>query len=188
MKSRIISLDMTRQLQSGLTLVELLIGLTAVAVIFVLASPGFSALLRNHHIESTAGELAITMNLASSEATRRYSTVRVCPSSDGVSCRQDGDWNRGWLVFSDGNANGVPEKIEIIKAFGSPNQKVRVRSQGAIVDVAIFTIAGLSGNDSFTEGAFRVCHVESTSVSRTVSVNQDGWVDVAESDKSCENS
>jgi type IV fimbrial biogenesis protein FimT len=176
---------MTRHLQGGLTLVELLIGLTAVAVILVLAVPGFSTLLQDHYLKSTAGDLAVSMNLASSEAARRHSTVRVCPSSDGVSCRQDGDWNSGWLVFSDGNANGTPENIEIIQAFESPNQKVRVEAQGATGDVVSFTVAGLSGNDGFTKSVFRVCHVESASVSRTVTVNQDGWVDVTEGDKSC---
>jgi len=187
MTSRNISTNTTRRLQGGFTIVELLIGLTAIAVIFILAAPGFSNLLQQHYLKSTAGDLASTMNLASSEANRRHSTVRVCPSADGVSCRQDGDWNRGWLVFSDGNANGMPENIEIIQAFGSPNKKVRVQTQGAIGDVASFTIAGLSGNDNFTTGAFRVCHVESNSVSRTVTVDQDGWVDVTEGGEPCEN-
>ena len=176
-----------RLAQVGLTVVELLIVFSVIAVIFLLSAPGVSGLMQERSVKNASNDLFVSLNLAKSEATKRHGTVRICPSSDGVSCRQDGDWNRGWLVFSDGNANGMPENIEIIQAFGSPNKKVRVQTQGAIGDVASFTIAGLSGNDNFTTGAFRVCHVESNSVSRTVTVDQDGWVDVTEGGKSCEN-
>ena len=92
----------------GLTVVEFLIGFTVIAVIALLTAPGVSGLLQGRQIGNAASELARGLSLAKIEAEKRHSTVRVCPSSDGLSCRQDGDWNRGWLVFSDGNGDGSP--------------------------------------------------------------------------------
>ena len=171
--------------QIGLTVVELLIAFSVLAVILLLTAPGISALVQDHYLKSAGSELYASLSLARNEAKRRHSTVRMCPSSDGKSCRGDGDWNKGWLVFSDGNANGVPDDIEMIQAFAAPSDKVRIYATGAVMDSASFTVAGLSGNEESDTGSFKVCLTGSDSGFRKVTVDQDGWAEIIKVDASC---
>ena len=175
-----------RKSHKGLTVVEFLIGFTVIAVIALVTAPSLSGLLQSHQIGTAATELARGLSLAKTEADKRHSTVRVCPSSDGMSCRQDGDWNRGWLVFSDGNGDGSPQEIERIRAYDPPNEKIRIKSSGAITDVVAFTVAGLVKNNNSEKGEFTICHVDSRSKSKKIQVDSEGWVDLVRSDsKAC---
>ena len=175
-----------RKSHIGLTVVEVLIGFTVIAVIALITAPGVSGLLQGRQIGNAASELARGLSLAKIEAEKRHSTVRVCPSSDGLSCRQDGDWNRGWLVFSDGNGDGSPQEFERIRAYDPPNEKIRIKSSGAITDVLAFTVAGLVKNNNSEKGEFIICHVDSRSKSKKILVDSEGWVNLVKSDsKAC---
>jgi type IV fimbrial biogenesis protein FimT len=171
-----------RTSHTGITVVELLIGFTVIAIIALVAAPGLSGLLRSQQIGNAASELARSLSLAKNEAGKRHSTVRVCPSSDGLSCRQDGDWNRGWLIFSDGNGDGSPQEFERIRAYDPPNENIRVKSSGAVTNVAAFTVAGLVENNASEKGEFTVCHVDSNSDPKKILVDSEGWVSLAKGD------
>lgn len=175
-----------RKSHTGLTVVEFLIGFTVIAVIALVTAPSLSGLLQGRQVGNAASELARGLSLAKTEADKRHSTVRVCPSSDGLSCRQDGDWNRGWLVFSDGNGDGSPQEFERIRAYDPPNEKIRIKSSGAITDVLAFTVAGLVKNNNSEKGEFIICHVDSRSKSKKILVDSEGWVNLVKSDsKAC---
>ena len=171
-----------RKSHTGLTVVEFLIGFTVIAVIAMVTAPGVSGLLQSRQIGNAASELARGLSLAKTEADKRHSTVRVCPSSDGLSCRQDGDWNRGWLVFSDGNGDGSPQEFERIRAYDPPSEKIRIKPSGAITDVVAFTVAGLVKNNNSEKGEFTICHVNSRSNSKKILVDSEGWVNLVKSD------
>jgi len=171
--------------QLGLTVVEVLIGFSVFAVILLIAAPNVSSMLKDQYIKSAGSDLFASLSLAKHEAARRHSTVRICPSSDGQSCRGDGDWNKGWLVFSDGNANGIPDDFERIKAFPAPSHKVRIHANGALQDTASFTVAGLSPNKGSDTGSFKVCLADSGSSHREVSVDREGWAEVSKINASC---
>jgi len=171
-----------RRSGNGMTVVEFLIGFTVIAVILLFTAPGVSFLLQNRYLENTAVDLASSLALAKSEAERRHSTVRLCPSSNGTSCRQDGDWNKGWLVFSDGNADGTPQEIERIRSYGPAGEKIRIRASGVLADAPAFTVAGITSNNQLNRGEFTVCLVDSGSSSRKVIVEQDGWARLVKDD------
>jgi len=172
--------------QAGMTVIEVFIVFSVVAVIFLLAIPRVSSLVQDQYIKNAGSNLFEGLSLAKHEAAKRHSTVRMCPSSDGLSCRGDGDWNKGWLVFTDGNANGVPEDIERIKAFAAPSHKVRIHASGALEDTANFTVAGLSRNLGYDTGSFKVCHADFGTSHRKVTVDQDGWAEITKIDSSCD--
>jgi type IV fimbrial biogenesis protein FimT len=176
----------SRMPQAGITVIEALIAFSVIAVIFLVATPRVSSLVQDQYIKNAGSNLYEGLSLAKHEAAKRHSTVRMCPSSDGLSCRADGDWNKGWLVFTDGNANGVPEDIERIKAFAAPSHKVRIHASGALEDTANFTVAGLSRNLGSDTGSFKVCHADSGSSHRKVTVDQDGWAEIIKKDSSCD--
>lgn len=172
-----------RKPESGLSAVEFLIGVAALGIIFLLAGPSISSMIQSHKLDSTVGELAASLALAKSEAEKRHSTVRICPSSDGISCHQKSDWNQGWLVYSDGNSDHVPQTIELIRAYGPPGKNIRIKASGALSDSPAFTIAGLTSSQLLKSGEFTVCSRESEASSRSkVVVNDEGEVNLVEND------
>lgn len=161
---------------TGLTAVELLIVLAAIAVVVMISVPGSTMVLEHYRLKAASNELTGSLNLAKEEALKRSSTVRVCPSSNGRFCRNDGNWNHGWLVYSDGNADGTVQDIEFIQAFQAPSQKVRIIATGAVQDLASFTMSGLVQDRDYKSGEFHICHEGAQSRSRSISVDQEGWV------------
>jgi len=172
----------THHKQNGLTVVELLIILAAIAVVAMISVPGSAVVLEHYRLKAASADLASSLELAKAEAALRDSTVKVCPSSSGRFCRNDGDWNHGWLVFSDGNGDGTVQEIELIDAFGAPSPKVRLVAVGAVQQMAGFTVAGLVPADNASRGEFHVCHEGLNARSKVVLIDEDGWVDVTRSE------
>jgi len=164
---------------AGLSVIEVLILLAVLAVVVLIAVPGSSMLLESYRLKSTSSELVDGLNLARSEAIRRASTVRVCPSSNGRFCREDGRWNEGWLVFSDGNGDGVVQEIELLQSFEGPDPHVHILANGAARNSAAFTMSGLVGDEGVREGEFVICHEGDGEDSRTIAIDADGWVSVS---------
>ena len=160
----------------GLTVIELLIIVAALAVVVLVAVPASSMLVERHRLKSASSDLVNGLNLARSEALRRASTVRVCPSSNGRFCRSDGDWTQGWLVYTDGNGDGAVQDIELIQSFESPTGAVQVVARGAGAKTASFTTAGLMPVEGSDSAEFVFCYPDSRVDSRTIVVDAEGWV------------
>lgn len=160
----------------GMTAIELLIVISAIAVLVLVAVPGSSMLLARHHLNSASGDLLSALNRAKNEAASRNSTVRVCPSSDGRVCRRDGDWGAGWLVYTDGNGDGKVQDIERIEAFDAPSDKVRIVARGAVATAASFNLTGLVPAAGQETGGFQICYPESRLKPRIIAIEADAWV------------
>lgn len=159
-----------------MTVVELLIILSAIAIVVLISVPGSSMVLEHYRLKSTSSDLVNGLSIAKGEAVKRGATVRVCPSSNGRFCRTDGNWNHGWLVYSDGNGDGTVQEIEFIQAFQAPNQNISIIATGAVETIASFTATGLNQDHETQTGEFHICHLGSKGRSKVVSIDQDGWV------------
>jgi type IV fimbrial biogenesis protein FimT len=91
---------------SGFTLIELMVTIALAAIILTQAVPSFNALVQNNRLISQKNEFISTLNLARSEALKRGTRVTVCASSDKTTCDTT-DWEQGWIVFSDHDADNV---------------------------------------------------------------------------------
>jgi len=160
----------------GLTVLEMMIVLAAIAVVFVVAVPGSTLLLDKYHMKVASASIVTGLELARSEASARSSTVILCPSSNGHTCRSDSDWSFGWLVFSDGNGDGDVQDIELIKAFDPPNQDIHIQAEGAVHNRAAFTTTGLNPDNKAQSGQFQICPGDSAETATLVTVDSDGWV------------
>lgn len=160
----------------GLTVLEMIIILAAIAVVITVSVPGSSKLLAKYQLNSASEAMVSGLELAQAEAAARSSTVVVCPSSNGRSCRRDGNWNLGWLVFSDGNGNGVAEDIEMIKAFDAPEHDIQITATGAVKSQAAFTMTGLVPDHDESTGEFRICLANSNRSAKRVQISEDGWL------------
>lgn len=93
----------SRQRQTGVTMVELLIVLTIAAILAAMAAPSFSDFIANTRLTSTMSQLTGDLNRARSEAIKRNQRVLVCiRNTAGTDCTTTGtDWQNGWLVCHD---------------------------------------------------------------------------------------
>jgi type IV fimbrial biogenesis protein FimT len=95
---------------NGLTLFELMLSLSLLAVASAVAMPAFAGLRRNAVRTATVNEFLHALYLARSEAINRMEVVSVCKSQDGRSCHNDlPDWATGWLVFANHDRDQPPE-------------------------------------------------------------------------------
>jgi len=154
----------------------MMIILAAIGVVVLVAVPGSTFLIEKYRMKVASASIITGLELARSEASARSSTVVLCPSSNGHTCRNDSDWSFGWLVFSDANGNGTVEDIELIRAFEAPSQKIHITAGGAVQNRAAFTAAGLNPDNNARFGQFQLCPEEAEKTATLVTVDTDGWV------------
>ena len=85
---------------NGLTLIELLVTLTLVAVILGAGVPAFRDLVMNQRMTAQINGLVHAVFLAKQSAHSKQSHTVICKSSTGRRCERDADWSDGWLVFA----------------------------------------------------------------------------------------
>ena len=116
----------------GFTLVELMIVVTIVAVLAAIALPSFQSSMRSTRVATTSNELMAAMALARSEAIRSTRGAGVCTSADGFTC--GGDWNSGWLVWTDTvTSNGVMDAGEPVARYVQAKENLVVSGSAVIL-------------------------------------------------------
>ena len=106
---------MKKSAQNGFTLVELIITVLLAAIVLGLGVPAFGNFIDNSRMISTTNDLVTDLLVARSEAVKRNNNVTICASSNGTSCSGDNDWDTGWIVFDDVNANAVVDGAAILR-------------------------------------------------------------------------
>jgi type IV fimbrial biogenesis protein FimT len=162
--------------RQGMTLIEALIILAAIAIVVVISVPGSTMVLEHYRLKSTSGELLDGLNLAREQALRHDGTVRICPTANGHQCRNDGNWDQGWLVFEDQNGDGSVQDAELMQAFRAPTEHVHIIATGAVANMASFSLNGLLEQGHYETGQFHVCHDGLASRGKTIQIDNDGWV------------
>lgn len=123
---------MTRRRSAGFTLIELLVTIAIGAILLALALPSFTDAIRSSRVTSAANEFIASVSLARSEAIRSGRPGYMCASINGTSC--GGEWNDGWLVWTDTNGNGAADDNE------RPRRSERIR------DLDLTATAAAGGN------------------------------------------
>ena len=123
---------MKRHKLQGITLIEVLVGITIVAILTSVATPSFTALLSVNRLATQANEILGALTISRSEAIRLNKRVVFCRSDDGTSCAAGGGNWQGWLVFADNNANDLPDAGEILRTGTIASGSLVVQSSPAI--------------------------------------------------------
>lgn len=98
----------SRQIQTGVTMIELLIVLSIAAILAAMAAPSFNDFIANTRLTSTMSQLTGDLNRARSEAIKRNQRVLVCiRNSTGTDCGTGTNWQSGWLVCYDPDKDGL---------------------------------------------------------------------------------
>lgn len=94
----------TRRSAAGFTLLELMIGITVLAIGLGIAVPSFMDLIRQNRLTTQTNGLMGALAIARSEAVKRGTPVTVCPvaAANQDQCSGANNWAaNGWLVISD---------------------------------------------------------------------------------------
>lgn len=85
--------------QDGVSLVEVMVAITIMAILSSVALPAFDNMIMTNRLRSYANTFLASVHLARGEAVKRNAQVTMCVSSDGLSCNAGG-WELGWIVMS----------------------------------------------------------------------------------------
>lgn len=92
---------------AGFNMVELLVVTTLASILMAIAIPSYRYVTNSSRVSSEINNLLGDMMLARAEAIKQGLPVTVCPTLNGTACNNVNDWSKGWMVFTDFNANGT---------------------------------------------------------------------------------
>lgn len=102
---------------SGMSLIELLAGITMVAIVTAIAVPPMAELIERQRAISATNSLVAHLSLTRLAAVTHNSQAVLCSSADGATCRTGIDWSGGWLLFLDQDGNRRPDRPgDIVRA------------------------------------------------------------------------
>lgn len=160
---------MTRR-DAGLTLIELLITLALVAILLTLGVPAFTGTLERTRIATTLHQVSADLAMARGTAIMRRAQVVVCPRTEDQRCRDDNDWTRGWIVFTDEDGNRQPDHdAHILRVTDPPGHRTL-----AIDATRRFLRYQQDGRSAHSNQTVRICSGER--LAGTVVVNNLGRV------------
>lgn len=128
-----------KRAQTGFTLMELMVSLTVLGILLGFAVPSFREFTRNNRVTAVQNDLVTAFTVARSEALKRSMPVSICASTDGTSCATNDDWNRGWIVFTDGigAAGEVNDPDTVLQAWTTAaGGDVRIDADEAFIQYA----------------------------------------------------
>ena len=152
----------------GLTLIELMVAVSILAVLATLAVPSFQRQIASGRLADATNELMLATARARTEAIRLGQRVSVCKSSDGSTCDTSATagWETGWLTFIDPTRAGASASVdmgETITFKVSAMQGVKIIGNGDLAKYMSFSADGRAKTmtGAFLAGKIRVCNPSS---------------------------
>lgn len=151
-------------LESGLTLIELMVTISIVAILISLAVPSFQSMISSSNLTTATNDLVNTLAQARSNAIRRGGRVTVCKSINGTQCVATGNWEQGWIVFNDTTKSGANANVDTVAGvteaitFTAPSQPAGIIMNGNLGYIS-YAADGQTKQMSgaFQGGTLRVC-------------------------------
>jgi type IV fimbrial biogenesis protein FimT len=147
-------------LQTGYSLIELLVVLGLTGIVMSLAVPSMTAMLNSQKSISLGSSFLAALNLARNEAIKRNARTVLCKSANGLSCTASGGWEQGWIAFHDANNNAVLDRDEqVIEQRGAVASGVRLTGNLHVVNYVSYSASGTAKTISgaFQAGTFTLC-------------------------------
>ena len=99
----------------GFTLLELTVTVAILGITMMFAVPSFIAVISNNRISANTSDFVSALQFAKAESAARLNPVIICKRNiAGNGCVAGGDWQQGWIVFSDDDGNGALNGEEIV--------------------------------------------------------------------------
>lgn len=159
-----------RQHQVAFTLIELIVTLALAFIMTALAVPAMNAITTRNRMVTDINRLTGGLIEARRAAITSGVTTVICPGTRATGCRNDGEWEHGWIIFKDpggrrdcvdadadtacdtgegtflSTASAIADDSLTLRASGNPAQYVRLRPTGLASGYAgTFTLCDTTG-------------------------------------------
>ena len=158
-----------KYLQSGFTLVELMVTLLVSAVLLGIAVPSFTQLIKNNQIVSETNTFIGAFSFARTEAIRRGGAVYVTASNSAGVANEWGPALRVWYDTDNDGIYDVGEELRLIESSSS----VTIDSDNDAVEI-VFSNQGMPS----TSEIFWVCDNRTGESGRKISLLGGGAIKV----------
>ena len=125
-----------RPIESGFTLVELLVVVVVLGILASVGASGFQSLIQSQQAKSASFEIFSSLSLARSEAIKRNNFVTLTPTDTA-------NWGKGWTITSAaGTIKSQSEMKKIVISQGSnsvvyaPTGRTQVSPPPFLLDVS----------------------------------------------------
>jgi type IV fimbrial biogenesis protein FimT len=109
------------QHSTGFTLMEMVILMAIIAIIAAVAMPNAGGYIDNNRMSAAASDMMAALQTGRSEAVGRNSAITLCTvNSSATGCAGDANWEAGWLLFVDEDADGAVDAGEEIIQYHEP--------------------------------------------------------------------
>ena len=101
---------------AGFTLIELMITIAIIGIVALFGIPAFSDFILNNRIRGQTSDFVVQLTHARSEAMRTATRITLCPGTSSGCAGTN--WENGWVVFVDANANAAVDSGETVIGVG----------------------------------------------------------------------
>lgn len=113
---------------TGVTAFELMVAMAIVAILLAAGVPSVKHYSWNLRLRTAMDALQTDLNLARGNAISLGSATVVCPSPDGLDCSGDSQWQGGWIVFTDLNADRRRQEGEALATHAGGVEMLKINS------------------------------------------------------------
>jgi type IV fimbrial biogenesis protein FimT len=139
---------------SGFTVLECLIVISILAILLVQGVPALRDYGLRQRMSAAMHALHTHLAAARNDSIRFNVDIVVCPGEKGNGCRDDSQWDAGWLVFEDQNGDREYAPGERLLAAEPGLEHITVRSNSGrrmVRFVANGSAPGSNGSISFCD-------------------------------------
>ena len=128
--------------QKGVTLIELMVTVSIVAIILTSVAPSIQSILIKNRIVAEINELSSLIQYARHQAIDEQAPITFCPSTDYKNCTTN--WDDPKIVFLDSDGNGARDEAteELLVASGAIASTHVMTMQGSAVTLQFFANGG----------------------------------------------
>ena len=113
---------------TGITAFELMVAMAIAAILLAAGVPAIKHYSWNLRLRTAMDTLQTDLNLARGNAISLGSATVACPSLDGVDCSGDSQWQGGWIVFTDLNADRRRQDSEALARHTGGVELLKINS------------------------------------------------------------
>ena len=147
--------------KKGITLFELVIAITILAIICTLALPYFHQHMASQERSKTLNILRNSIQTAKNIANLQHQNITICPSQDLVQC-QNHQWNTGFIVFIDNNKNRRVDPTETIIRTEQQQLKYGNLDWRGTLNLPSLSFKAENGLPLGSNGTFYYCSLQSS--------------------------